>query len=132
MKETIKKTYVITLSVLFAILILFNLAGQPIVRMFMDNDAIVSTGSWFLSGFGFSLPFMCIDFMVVGISQAFGMGKYALVFSFLRKLFLEIPFIFLLNVLFQVRGIAYAQCLTEITMAVVALAVQFSLLRKHR
>lgn len=131
MKETIKKTYIITLSVLFAILILFNLAGQPIVRMFMDNDAIVATGSWFLSGFGFSLPFMCIDFMVVGISQAFGMGKYALSFSFLRKLFLEIPFIFLLNGLFQVRGIAYAQCLTEITMAVVALAVQFSLLRKE-
>lgn len=132
MKETIKKTYIVTLSVLFAILILFNLAGQPIVRMFMDNDAIVATGSWFLSGFGFSLPFMCIDFMVVGISQAFGMGKYALSFSFLRKLFLEIPFIFLLNGLFQVRGIAYAQCLTEITMAVVALIVQFSLLRKHR
>lgn len=129
MKESIKKTYMVTLSALFCILILFNVAGQPIIRIFMDNDEIVRTGAWFLSGFGISLPFMCVDFMVVGISQAFGMGKPALVFSFLRKVFLEIPFILLLNTVAGVMGIAYAQCATEIIMAVVAFFVQWHILK---
>lgn len=131
MKETIRKTYVVTLSALLGILVLFNAAGQPIVRFFMDNDEIVRTGAWFLSGFGISLPFMCIDFMVVGITQAFGMGRPALVFSFLRKVFLEIPLILILNAAAGVMGIAYAQCATEIMMAVIALFVQRSIL-KHR
>lgn len=130
MKETIKKTYMITLSSLTCILILFNVAGQPIIRIFMDNDEIVKTGAWFLSGFGISLPFMCVDFMVVGISMAFGMGKPAFIFSFLRKLFLEIPFILLLNMFAGVTGIAYAQCATEVIMAVVAFFVQWSILKK--
>ena len=129
MKESIRKTYMVTLSALFCILILFNVAGQPIIRIFMDNDEIVRTGAWFLSGFGISLPFMCVDFMVVGISQAFGMGKPALMFSFLRKLFLEIPFILLLNTLAGVMGIAYAQCATEIIMAMAAFIVQWHILK---
>ena len=130
MKEAIKKTYIVTLTALLCILVLFNVAGQPIIRFFMNQDEIVRTGAWFLSGFGISLPFMCVDFMVVGISQAFGMGKPALIFSFLRKLFLEIPFILLLNMVAGVMGIAYAQCSAEIIMAVVAFFVQLILLRK--
>lgn len=132
MKESIKKTYILTISALMVILVLFNIAGQPIVRMFMDNDEIVRTGSWFLSGFGLSLPFMCIDFMVVGISQSFGMGKPALIFSFLRKCFIEIPLILLLNRFAQVNGIAYAQCITEVCMAGIAIFVQMSLLSNKR
>lgn len=130
MKESIRKTYIITISSLLAITVLFNLAGQPIVRLFMDNDTIVQTGAWFLSGFGFSLPFMCVDFMVVGISMTFGLGKPALFFSFLRKVFLEIPFILILNRVAGVMGIAYAQCSTEVIMAIVAFFVQIALLKK--
>lgn len=129
MKEGIKKTYILTISALMVILVLFNVAGQPIVRLFMDNDAIVKTGAWFLSGFGISLPFLCIDFMVVGISQAFGLGKPALIFSFVRKLALEIPFILLLNKWAGVMGVAYAQCSTEVIMAIIAVFVQMSLLK---
>ena len=132
MKESIKKTYILTISVLMVVLLLFNVAGQPIIRLFMNNQEIVETGAWFLSGFGFSLPFLCVDFMVVGISQAFGMGKYALSFSFIRKLFLEIPFILLLNYLAGVMGVAYAQCLTEVIMAIIALVIQASLLSRKK
>lgn len=129
MKETIRKTFLLTVSALLCILVLFNVAGRQIVRIFMDNDVIVSTGAWFLSGFGISLPFMCMDFMVVGISQSFGKGKPALIFSFLRKVFLEIPFILILNAAAGVMGIAYAQCSTEIIMAVIAAFVLKSLMK---
>lgn len=132
MKETIRKTYIVTISALAAIMVVFNVFGQPLVRLFLDMDEIAVIGGRFLSGFGISLVFMCIDFMVVGISQAFGIGRIALIFSFLRKAFLEIPFIFLYNAVAGMNGIAYAQCSAEIIMAVIALFVQASLLGKKK
>ncbi len=132
MKETIRKTYLVTISSLFAITLVFNLLGGPIIRLFMNMDDIVSIGSWFLSGFGISLPFMCVDFMVVGISQSFGMGKVALIFSFIRKLAFEIPLIILLNYGLGVKGFAYAQCITEILMCVIAVLVQKRLLSNKK
>lgn len=128
MKEAINKTYILTISSLMVVLVLFNVAGAGIVNLFMSEEEIVRTGAWFLSGFGISLPFLCIDFMVVGISMAFGMGKVALFFSFARKAFLEIPLILVLNYFFQVNGIAYAQCIAEVVMAFIALVVQKRLL----
>lgn len=132
MKESIKKTYILTISSLLCITFIFNIFGQPIVRMFMDNDEIVRTGAWFMSGFGLSLPFMCLDFMVVGITQAFGKGKHALICSFVRKLVFEIPLIFALNQIAKVNGIAYAQCITEVLMAVIAVVVQASILNSKK
>lgn len=132
MKESIKKTYILTISSLLCITFIFNIFGQPIVRMFMDNDEIVRTGAWFMSGFGLSLPFMCLDFMVVGITQAFGKGKHALICSFVRKLVFEIPLIFALNQIAKVNGIAYAQCITEVLMAVIAVVVQASILSSKK
>lgn len=132
MKESIKKTYIIMMSALMVILILFNVAGQPIIRLFMDNHEIVTTGAWFLSGFGYSLPFLCMDFMVVGISQSFGMGKPALIFSFLRKVFFEIPLIVGLNMAAGVKGIAYAQCITEVCMAIIASIVFVAMMKKYK
>lgn len=132
MKESIKKTYILTISSLLCITFIFNIFGQPIVRMFMDNDEIVRTGAWFMSGFGLSLPFMCLDFMVVGITQAFGKGKHALICSFVRKLVFEIPLIFALNQIAKVNGIAYAQCITEVLMAGIAVVVQASILSSKK
>jgi len=129
MTESIKKTYIVTLSTLVVLLLTFNFGGSTLIRFFMDNDEIVSVGARFLSGFGFSLPFMCIDFMTVGVSQAFGHGKHALVFSVLRKLALEIPFIYLLSHLFGIYGLAYAQCLAEACMAVIAAVVMMKLIK---
>lgn len=88
-KETISKEFKIILGLIFLIIATFICCGKPIVRMFMDNDNIVTIGARFLIGTAISLPFMSLDFVTVGISQSFGIGKVALVFSFLRKAFLE-------------------------------------------
>lgn len=131
LSESIKKTYIATLSSLLLVLLLFNLAGNHIIRFFMDNNEIVSVGARFLSGFGLSLPFLCMDFIVVGVSQSFGHGKHALIFSILRKLAFEIPFIYALSAAFGVYGLAYAQCSAEFLMAIISIFVMKSLMT-HR
>ncbi len=130
MKEIIKKTFAITLTCLTIIVILNIAFGQYIVRIFMDNDNIVTIGAKFLSGSALGLPFMCIDFIVVGISQSFGIGKCALIFSFLRKAFLEIPFQFIFSAIFGLYGLAYTQLAGEFVMAVIAIFVLKHLMAK--
>lgn len=132
MRESIRKTFAVMLSSLLVVTLIFHFEGRVLVRFFLDKDVIVQIGAAFLNGFGISLPFMCVDFCVVGISQAFGMGKHALVFSFLRKLAFEIPFLLGLNYFVGQSGIAYAQCSTEIVMAFIAAFVLAGLLKKAK
>ena len=127
-KETISKEFKIILGLIFLIIVTFICCGKPIVRMFMDNDNIVAIGARFLIGTAISLPFMSFDFVTVGISQSFGIGKVALVFSFLRKAFLEIPFIFLFSHLFGMYGLAFPAVGAEFIMSIIAFVVLVKLL----
>ncbi|MCQ2592046.1 MAG: MATE family efflux transporter [Treponema sp.] len=130
-KETIKKIFQITLGALFVVLIIYFAASKQLVAFFMKDETIIEIGSRFLKGFGLGLPFMCVDFVVVGISQAFGMGRHALIFSILRKLALEIPFILLFSHLFGLYGLAYSTFCGEVIMSIIALVVLKKLLKKN-
>lgn len=127
-KETIKKIFQITLISLGVVLIVYFAGSKVLVSFFMKNEEIVLIGSRFLKGCGLSLPFMCVDFVVVGISQAFGMGKHAFVFSILRKALFEIPFILIFSKVFGLYGLAFTGCCAEVLMCVIALFVLKKLL----
>lgn len=129
-KETIRKEFVIVLGILAIVMAVFIAGGKPIIRMFMNNDNIVKIGSFFLFATALSLPFMSMDFITVGISQSFGMGKIALIYSFLRKLFLEIPFIFIFSKSFGMNGLAFPAMATEMIMSIISVFVLTRLIRK--
>lgn len=129
-KETIRRIFQITLISLTAILIIYFGGSKWLVSLFMSNEDVVLIGSRFLKGFGLGLPFMCIDFVVVGISQSFGFGKHALIFSFLRKAAFEIPFILIFSKVFDLYGLAYSTCCAEVLMSVIAVFVLRRLLKK--
>ena len=59
----------------------------------------------------------------MGVFQAVGMGKEALIFAILRKIVLEIPALCLLNWLFPLYGLAYAQMCAEIVLSIAAIIV---------
>ena len=94
------------------------------------NDEIINIGAKFLKGCGLALPFMCVDFVVVGISQSFGFGRYAFVFSILRKAIFEIPFILIFAKVFGLFGLAYSGCCAEILMSIIAFFVLKKLMKK--
>ncbi len=60
---------------------------------------------------------MCLDYMAVSIFQALGLGKYAFLFAIARKIVLEIPALVILNILFPLYGLAYAQFVAELVLA---------------
>ena len=51
------------------------------------------------------------------------MGRKALVFAILRKIVLEIPALIVLNRLWPLYGLAYAQPLAEVVLAAAAVGV---------
>ena len=62
--------------------------------------------------------------------QALGKGKYALVFALLRKIVLEIPALFVLNWLFPLYGLPYAQPFAEMVLAAAAVFMLWRIFRQ--
>ena len=59
----------------------------------------------------------------MGVFQACGMGKRSLLFAVLRKVALEIPALVILNALFPLYGLAYAQLCAEVVLAAAAVVM---------
>ena len=135
MKKTFMFTAKISLGFILAVMLTFVFAAEPIISMFMKNESIVAYGAAFQRGFCFALPFLCIDFLALGVFQSCGMGMKSFIFAVVRKIVLEIPALFVLNWLFPLYGLAYAQFVAELilgTIAVVVLVRMFrSLEREH-
>ena len=74
--------------------------------------------------------FLCLDFLAVGVFQAVGMGRHALIFAVLRKIILEIPAIIVLNAIYPLYGLAYAQAVAEVILAVTAMIILKKLFAK--
>ena len=123
MKQTILFSAKYTISFLVAVSAGYFLGAGFLVRLFIRNEGIVAYGSRFLQGMCLALPFLCMDFLAVGVFQAVGMGKKAFFFAILRKIIMEIPAIIILNKLFPLYGLAYAQTVTEIILATAAVIV---------
>lgn len=106
-------------------------AGR-LTAMFMNQPTIVTYGTALLRGMCLGIPFLCIDFLAVGVFQACGMGKKALLFAILRKIILEIPAIILLNYFFPLYGLGYSQFAAELILAVAAVIALRGILSKPR
>ncbi len=113
----------ISIGFIVAVVVGYFLGAGALIRMFMDNEVIIAYGTRFLRAFCLGLPFLCIDFMAVGVFQAVGMGKHALIFAIMRKILLEIPAIYILNYFIPMYGLAYSQFVAELVLAVAAVIV---------
>lgn len=123
MKETIFFAIKLSMSFLVVVSAGFYLNSEALTALFMKNEAIVAYGGRFLKGMCLALPFLCMDFLAVGVFQACGMGRKSLIFALLRKIVLEIPALVILNTLFPLYGLAYAQFTAEVILALAAVMV---------
>lgn len=120
----------IAVSFMVVVSIGYFFSAGWLVALFMDNETIVSYGYRFLRGLCLAMPFLCMDFLAVGVFQACGMGKRALSFAILRKIVLEIPALFLWNLLWPLYGLAYAQPTAEVILAAAAIVTLYRLSRE--
>ncbi len=120
MKHAVRFSAINSVGFMAAVAVLFFVISPSLIRMFMDNEIIIAYGSRFLRAMCISLPFLCMDFLAVGVFQACGMGQKSFIFAILRKVVLEIPALYVLNIVMPLFGLAYSQTVTEIVMAAAA------------
>lgn len=130
MKKTLLFSLKIAVSFMVMVSIGYYFGAGALTTAFMKNAVIVQYGTRFLRGLCLGIPFLCIDFLAVGVFQACGLGKEALVFAVLRKVILEIPALYILNSLFPLYGLAYAQLTAELILSVAAAIVLIRLFKK--
>ena len=131
MKGGVRVTLVASLVMQLIFTALFCAFPRFFVQLFMrDNAAVVEYGRHFLIGLSLAQPFMCMDFMAVGVFQAVGLGRNSLIFAILRKIVLEIPALLILNAVFPLYGLAYAQLVAEFILAIAAAVVLTRLIRR--
>ena len=130
MKDSVSFTGVASVIIIAVVSVVYFIFPGFFISLFMDSDVIVNYGSHFLRGMSIAGPFMCIDFLAVGVFQAVGMGREALIFAILRKIVLEIPALWILNILFPLYGLAYAQSVAEFVLSIVAIIVMSRLFKR--
>lgn len=123
MKKALTFSVKISLSAMVIMSAVFYFEADFLIALFMKNEGIIEYGSRFLQGLCLGLAFLCMDFLAVGVFQACGMGRKAFIFALLRKIVMEIPALFILNHFFPLYGLAYAQFVTEVILAIAAIIV---------
>lgn len=130
MKHAFTYTTKVSLSFQIAVTTLCCIFPATIVGWFMKDAQIVALGAVFLCGQILAQPFLCMDFLAVGVFQACGMGSRSLVFAVLRKVVLEIPALFILGRIFPLYGLAYAQLCAEFMLAIAAVVAVGQIFRE--
>ncbi len=120
MKQAIFFALKLSLGFMLVTEAVYQLGAGTLVSLFMKNETIVAYGSRFLRGLALAMPFLAVDFLIVGVFQACGMGSRALFFAIMRKIILEIPALYILDHLFPMYGLAYAQFTAELILAGIA------------
>ena len=120
MRDAITRTLIISSCAIIAISACFFIFSGPLISLFMKDAEVVAYGSRFLKGMALALPFISMDFTVVGVFQAVGKGRYSLLFAVCRKIVLEIPFMLLLNHFFPLYGLAFSEFAAEALLCIMS------------
>lgn len=120
MKKAFMFTAKLSIAFITAIAVFYYINSGMLTGLFIKNDIIINYGTIMLRGFCLALPFLCMDFLAVGVFQACGFGMYSLIFAVLRKCILEIPAIVILDRLFPLYGLSYSQFCAELILSVAA------------
>ena len=108
MVETVKKTFVLSLSTSILCSVILFTCANPLVRAFIDNDLTVEYGRYFQRVICITGPCIAVVLMSTTLFQAVGFKKQPLMLSFMRKGGFDIPFMLLLNIGFGLKGIVWS------------------------
>ena len=123
MKDTVLFAIKLMLPAMICVTLGYYMWADRLIALFMDNEAIIAYGTKFLRGLCLAQPLIYMDFLAVGVFQALGLGKNALIFAIMRKIILEIPALFILNYLYPLFGLAYAQPVAEFVLTIAAVVM---------
>lgn len=124
--KTIKTSILYALCILTLGLILFQVAPEPLLRMFNASDTMMSIGVPALRTISLSFVFAAIAIVCSGAYQALGKAVYSMLVSIARQLLVLLPAAYLLAQLGDVNLVWWAFPIAEL----MSLLMTFIFMRK--
>ena len=120
MKEFFSAARFAGLVVSVICVILYRVFASCIMQAFISDADTVKYGTEFLQARCFATPFMFLSFHMVHFMQAIDRGKISFYLAVIRQICLNIPILFLMNLLFGMSGIVWTQLIADILNVIIS------------
>ncbi len=110
--------------------VLMVIAREPIIRAFIDDAAVVESGIGMMIALQISGPVIGILFLNINTIQGMGKALPSLILTVCRQGLVFVPMVFILNALFGLNGVIYAQGVADYVSIVISSCICFVILRK--
>ncbi len=110
---------------------LYELFAPYLIRIFIGEAATVALGSDFLRIRVLATIMMFLSFIYVYFFQALGRGRIALFLVVMRWLMINIPMLFLMDLLFGLYGLAWSQLVSDVIVAFLSWLIYRAYRKKH-
>ena len=128
MEDTIRLARRLGLVIAGVSILLYELFAGQFAHLFIKDVQTVELAAQFLRIRVLATPLMFLSFFTVYIFQSFGKGQISLFLGMTRWLVFNIPMLFLLNALFGMFGLVWAQ----VTADTLTVLLSFYVYRKYR
>ncbi len=110
--------------------VMYYLCATYIINAFIKDAETVRLGIQFLKARCFATPFMFLSFHMVHFMNAIGKGHISLRLAIIRQLILNIPILFMMNILFGMNGIVWTQMTADIINVAASYVIYFKVRNK--
>lgn len=132
MKEAIRTSILISISLGLVFTVLFALFPRPLIAAFIRDPKIMDIGTIILKAYVFATPFAAIGMILMTSLQAMGKALPALIVAISRQGIVYIPLLFLLNSLFGFEGLIFALPIADAATTVVSFSFVYFITKRLR
>lgn len=123
LKEILRFSLMFEVGLTIAMSSVLLFFAQPIIRCFINNNEIVSSGSLMIRLQVLTVPFISIIFICTVVFQATGKAVSALLLSISHQGIIFIPIILIFKIAFGYYGVICAQPFTDIVTIILAIVL---------
>lgn len=131
LKQVFRFTGMCTVILGTLLTLLMVVAREPIIRAFIDDAAVIEQGIKMMIALQLAGPVIGILFLCINTLQGMGKAVPSLALTICRQGLVFIPMILILNSLFGLDGIIYAQPVADYISIVISVIICLTILRKQ-
>ena len=105
-------------------------ARQTVIRAFIDDAEVIAYGIQMVIALQLSGPVLGILFLCINTIQGMGKAIPSLVLTICRQGLVFIPLVYILNGMFGLDGVVYAQAVADFISIVLSLVICLGIFRK--
>ena len=132
MKETIRSSLLISLSLAFFGILLFTLLPKQLIMIFIEDPLVVSIGTMVLLAYVFAIPFAAAGMIFMTTLQSMGKALPALIVALSRQGIMYLPALFILNKLQGFEGLVLAMPVADGLTNMLSFTFVYLIFRKMR